>query len=136
MKDVMVAIDSPEYLERALREVVYLFPEAERFDLVYLMPVNYSHFWVPDQQKRESSKRKIEEKIREVFSSNRSIAAKFRIEIIENDPDRELMELSRRENVDAIVIERWSHWKGGHSITKRVAIKTISNSGIPVTILN
>ncbi|MCL4449815.1 MAG: universal stress protein [Candidatus Thermoplasmatota archaeon] len=136
MKDVMVAIDSPECLERAVKEVVYLFPEAERFDLVYLMPVNYSHFWAPDQQKRESSKRKIEEKIRQVLSLNVSTATKFRVEIIEDDPDRELTELSRRENVDAIVIERWSRWKGRHSITKRIAIKTISNSGIPVTILN
>ncbi|MCL4447180.1 MAG: universal stress protein [Thermoplasmatales archaeon] len=137
MKAVMVAVDSSEVLEHAVRMAVYLFPRAEEFYLVYLMPVNYSHFWIPNQEKRESARREIMVKIREVFSSaDISINTKFKIEIIEDDPAKELMELSRRKNVDAMVIERWNRWKGRGSISKRTAIRTISNSGIPITVLN
>jgi hypothetical protein len=137
MKAVMVAIDSYELLEHAVRMATYLFPGAEEFYLVYLMPVNYSHFWTSDQEKRDLAKREIEEKIREVFSStNISATTRFKVEIVEDDSAKELMELSKRKDVDAMVIERWKSWKGRGSITKRTTIRTISGSEIPITVLN
>ncbi len=137
MKSVLVAIDSTEHLKDIVKTTVSLFPGVEKFCLVYVLPASYSHFWVPDPERQALAKREIEVKIKEVISSiDISLVPRFRYEFTEGNPLEGLIEFSGKERVEAIVIEHWSSWRNRGPITRKMTIDAISNSRVPITVVN
>lgn len=136
-KNILVPIDFSKFSEKAAREAVNIYQDAEHFHFLYALPLYYADIWdFADVGRMDQIREDAEKKIIE-FIASLKIPANIKIdhEVANGEPSRKILEEANSGKYDIVVMGHRGHSVAEDFIIGSVAMKVISKSSIPVMII-